>query len=230
MNYAYPLLAAVAAYLIGSQSFAVIVRRVMGLNDPRTYGSKNPGATNVLRSGSKAAAVVTLLLDAAKGWLPVALVRWFGEPYGLGDGTVALVALGAFLGHLYPVFFRFQGGKGVATALGVLVGIDWLLGLATAATWLIIAFFFRYSSLASLAAALFAPVYYLMAGGVAWSMDKRILAAISVMAMLLFWRHRENIQRLIAGTESRLGSKKAKPAEGEESAKAKPKAKAKAKH
>ena len=158
MNYAYPLLAAVAAYLIGSLSFAVIVSRVMGLNDPRTYGSKNPGATNVLRSGSKAAAVVTLRLDAAKGWLPVALVRWFGEPYGLGDGTVALVALGAFLGHLYPVFFRFQGGKGVATALGVLVGIDWLLGLATAATWLIIAFFFRYSSLASLAAALFAPV------------------------------------------------------------------------
>ena len=208
MNYAYPLLAAVAAYLIGSLSFAVIVSRVMGLNDPRTYGSKNPGATNVLRSGSKAAAVVTLLLDAAKGWLPVALVRWFGEPYGLGDGTVALVALGAFLGHLYPVFFRFQGGKGVATALGVLVGIDWLLGLATAATWLIIAFFFRYSSLASLAAALFAPVYYLMAGGVAWSMDKRILAAISVMAMLLFWRHRENIQRLIEGKESRLGSKK----------------------
>ena len=193
MNYAYPLLAAIAAYLIGSLSFAVIVSRVMGLNDPRTYGSKNPGATNVLRSGSKAAAVVTLLLDAAKGWLPVALVRWFGEPYGLGDGTVALVALGAFLGHLYPVFFRFQGGKGVATALGVLVGIDWLLGLATAATWLIIAFFFRYSSLASLAAALFAPVYYLMAGGVAWYMDKRILAAISVMAMLLFWRHRENI-------------------------------------
>ena len=188
MNYAYPLLAAIAAYLIGSLSFAVIVSRVMGLNDPRTYGSKNPGATNVLRSGSKAAAVVTLLLDAAKGWLPV--------------------ALGAFLGHLYPVFFRFQGGKGVATALGVLVGIDWLLGLATAATWLIIAFFFRYSSLASLAAALFAPVYYLMAGGVAWSMDKRILAAISVMAMLLFWRHRENIQRLIEGKESRLGSKK----------------------
>ena len=212
MNYAYPLLAAIAAYLIGSLSFAVIVSRVMGLNDPRTYGSKNPGATNVLRSGSKAAAVVTLLLDAAKGWLPVALVRWFGEPYGLGDGTVALVALGAFLGHLYPVFFRFQGGKGVATALGVLVGIDWLLGLATAATWLIIAFFFRYSSLASLAAALFAPVYYLMAGGVAWYMDKRILAAISVMAMLLFWRHRENIQRLIEGKESRLGSKKAAPA------------------
>ena len=208
LDYAYPLLAAVAAYLIGSLSFAVIVSRAMGLNDPRTYGSKNPGATNVLRSGSKAAAVVTLLLDAAKGWLPVALVRWFGEPFGLGDGTVALVALAAFLGHLYPVFFRFEGGKGVATALGVLLGIDWLLGLATAATWLIVAFYFRYSSLASLASAVFAPAYYLMAGGVAWTMDKRILASICVMAMLLVWRHKENIGRLIEGKESRLGSKK----------------------
>ena len=145
----------------GSLSFAVIVSRVMGLNDPRTYGSKNPGATNVLRSGTKAAAIVTLLLDAAKGWLPVVLVSWFGKPYGLDDGTVALVGLAAFLGHLYPVFFRFEGGKGVATALGVLFGISWLLGLATALTWLIIAFFFRYSSLASLVAAVFAPVYYL---------------------------------------------------------------------
>ena len=208
LDYAYPLLAAVAAYLIGSLSFAVIVSRAMGLNDPRTYGSKNPGATNVLRSGSKAAAVVTLLLDAAKGWLPVALVRWFGEPFGLGDGTVALVALAAFLGHLYPVFFRFEGGKGVATALGVLLGIDWLLGLATAATWLIVAFYFRYSSLASLASAVFAPAYYLMAGGVASTMDKRILASICVMARLLVWRHKENIGRLIEGKESRLGSKK----------------------
>lgn len=208
MDYAYPLLAAVAAYLIGSLSFAVIVSRVMGLNDPRTYGSKNPGATNVLRSGSKAAAVVTLLLDAAKGWLPVALVRWFGDAYGLGDGTVALVALGAFLGHLYPVFFRFEGGKGVATALGVLFGIDWLLGLATAVTWLIIAFFFRYSSLASLVSAIFAPAYYVMAAGVAWYMDKRILASMCVMAMLLAWRHKDNIHRLIEGKESRLGSKK----------------------
>lgn len=208
MDYAYPLLAAVAAYLIGSLSFAVIVSRVMGLNDPRTYGSKNPGATNVLRSGSKAAAVATLLLDGAKGWLPVALVRWFGEAYGLGDGTVALVGLGAFLGHLYPVFFRFEGGKGVATALGVLFGIDWVLGLATAATWLIIAFFFRYSSLASVASAVFAPVYYLMAGGVVWYVDKQILAGICVMAMLLVWRHKDNIRRLIEGKESRLGSKK----------------------
>jgi glycerol-3-phosphate acyltransferase PlsY len=203
-----PILAAVAAYLIGSLSFAVIVSRVMGLNDPRTFGSKNPGATNVLRSGSKAAAVATLLLDAAKGWLPVVLVQWFGKPYGLGDGTVALVGLAAFLGHLYPVFFKFEGGKGVATALGVLLGISGWLGLAAALTWLIIAFFFRYSSLASLAAAAFAPVYYLFGDRIVWYAEKSITLAIFVMGLFLAWRHRENINRLIAGTESKLGAKK----------------------
>src|SRR2546427_71487 len=144
----------------------------MGLNDPRTYGSGNPGATNVLRSGSKAAAAVTLLLDAAKGWLPVALVQWFGSRFGLGDGTVAMVALAAFLGHLYPVFFRFKGGKGVATALGVLLGISVWLGLAVALTWLIIAVFFRYSSLAALVASVFAPVYYLLCSGVVWYAER----------------------------------------------------------
>lgn len=205
----YPLLATLAAYLVGSLSFAVIVSRVMGLNDPRTYGSKNPGATNVLRSGSKPAAVVTLLLDAFKGWLPVMLVNWYGEPYGLGGGTVAMVGLAAFLGHLFPVFFRFVGGKGVATALGVLLGISWILGLATGATWLIIAYFFRYSSLASLVAALFAPVYYLFGGGSAWIMDKSILLTTVVMSALLIWRHAENITRLVKGTESKLGAKKA---------------------
>lgn len=208
MNALYPLLATVAAYLIGSLSFAVIVSRAMGLNDPRTYGSGNPGATNVLRSGSKAAAAVTLLLDAAKGWLPVALVQWFGSRFGLGDGTVAMVALAAFLGHLYPVFFRFKGGKGVATALGVLLGISGWLGLAVAATWLIIAVFFRYSSLAALIASVFAPVYYLMCSGVVWYAETPIAAAIVAMAALLIWRHRENIQRLMAGKESKLGSKK----------------------
>ena len=208
MTAVYPVLATVAAYLLGSLSFAVIVTRVMGLSDPRTYGSKNPGATNVLRSGSKAAAIVTLLLDAMKGWLPVALVMWFGHPYGLEDGTVALVGLAAFLGHLWPVFFRFQGGKGVATALGVLVGISGWLGLATAATWLIIAFFFRYSSLASLVAAVFAPFFYVLGGGVAWYTDARVGMAIAVMSGLLAWRHKENIQRLLQGKESRLGSKK----------------------
>ncbi len=204
----YPMLAVVAAYLVGSLSFAVIVSRTMGLNDPRTYGSKNPGATNVLRSGSKAAAIVTLLLDAFKGWLPVMLVKWFGQPYGLGDGTVALVGLAAFLGHLFPVFFRFAGGKGVATALGVLLATSWMLGLATGATWLIIAYFFRYSSLASLVAALFAPVYYVFGGGVVWPLDKSIVFSTAVMSLLLIWRHAENISRLVKGTESKLGSKK----------------------
>ena len=204
----YPVLAVIAAYLAGSLSFAVIVSRSMGLNDPRTYGSKNPGATNVLRSGSKAAAVATLLLDALKGWLPVVLVKWFGSPYGLGDGTVAMVGLAAFLGHLFPVFFRFVGGKGVATALGVLVGISWMLGLATGGTWLIIAYFFRYSSLASLVASLFAPVYYVFGGGVVWPLDKSIVLTTVIMSGLLIWRHAENVTRLIKGTESKLGSKK----------------------
>ena len=204
----YPILATLLAYLIGSLSFAVIVSRVMGLNDPRTYGSKNPGATNVLRSGSKAAAVVTLLLDALKGWLPVAAVQWWGAPYGLGEGTVALVGLAAFLGHLFPVFFRFVGGKGVATALGVLVGVSGWLGLAVGLTWLIIAYFFRYSSLASLVAALFAPAYYAFGNQVAWAMDKAVLMSIAVMSLLLIWRHAENISRLVQGKESKLGQKK----------------------
>ncbi len=203
-----PYAATLAGYLIGSLSFAVIVSRVMGLNDPRTYGSKNPGATNVLRSGSKAAAVVTLLLDALKGWLPVVLVRWFGQPYGLEEGTAAAVGLAAFLGHLFPVFFRFQGGKGVATALGVLLAFNWILGLAVAASWLIVAFFFRYSSLASLVAAVFAPVYYLFGDGVVWRLNKPMMLAICVMTFLLIWRHALNISRLVKGTESRLGGKK----------------------
>jgi len=208
-NALFPLLATLAGYLVGSLSFAVIVSRVMGLHDPRTYGSKNPGATNVLRSGNKVAAVVTLLLDGAKGWLPVMLVAWYGKPYGLLDGTMATVGLAAFLGHLFPVFFRFQGGKGVATALGVLLGFNWILGLAVAASWLIVAFFFRYSSLASIVAAVFAPVYYIFGDGVAWYLDKSVLLAIVVMALLLLWRHVLNINRLLKGTESRLGAKKA---------------------
>ena len=206
-----PVAAALLGYLVGSLSFAVIVSRAMGLNDPRTYGSKNPGATNVLRSGSKAAAVVTLVLDAAKGWLPVALVQWFGQQYGLGEGTMAMAGLAAFVGHLYPVFFRFVGGKGVATALGVLLGISPLLGLAVAVTWLAMAWFFRYSSLASLTAAVAAPTYYVLADGQAWYLDKSVLLSLSVMSLLLMYRHAENIGRLARGTESRLGGKKAKP-------------------
>lgn len=204
----YPVLATVAAYLVGSLSFAVIVSRAMGLNDPRTFGSKNPGATNVLRSGSKIAAIVTLLLDAAKGWLPIMLVKWYGNPYGLDDGTVAMVGLAAFVGHLYPVFFKFVGGKGVATALGVLVGVHWALGLAAGVTWLLMALVFRFSSLASLAAAVLAPVYYIFGDGFIWPTSKEILLATAVMSMLLIYRHAENISRLAKGTESRLGKKK----------------------
>ncbi len=204
----WSLLALLAAYLVGSLSFAVIVSRMMGLADPRSYGSGNPGATNVLRSGSKAAAIVTLLLDAVKGWLPVMLIKWFGEPFGLGEGTQALAGLAAFAGHLWPVFFGFAGGKGVATAAGVLLAFEPWLGVATLASWLIIAFFFRYSSLASMVAALFAPAYYLLGDGVGWQASGAKALAMLAMSLLLIWRHRENIGRLLAGKESKLGAKK----------------------
>ncbi|GAA4348799.1 glycerol-3-phosphate 1-O-acyltransferase PlsY [Variovorax defluvii] len=200
-------IAIVLSYLLGSLSFAVIVSRALGMADPRSYGSKNPGATNVLRSGNKGAALATLLLDAVKGWLPVFLIHRLGDAWGLGAGTAALAGLAAFLGHLYPVFFGFQGGKGVATAAGALLGIEPLLGLATGLTWLIIAFFFRYSSLASIVAAFFAPAYYLIGGGIAWTLRREVLLALIAISLLLVWRHRENIRRLLAGTESRLGSK-----------------------
>jgi glycerol-3-phosphate acyltransferase PlsY len=202
-----PLLAVLAGYLIGSLSFAVIVSRVMGLSDPRTFGSKNPGATNVLRSGSKAAAILTLLLDAAKGCLPVLLVKWYGPAYGLGDGTLALVGLAAFLGHVFPVFFRFAGGKGVATALGVLMGFSGWLGLATVVIWLLMAVVFRYSSLASITAALLVPVVYVLGDGGLWIMSKSVALCVAVMSLFLLYRHAENINRLIKGTESKLGKK-----------------------
>jgi glycerol-3-phosphate acyltransferase PlsY len=212
LDYAYSFGAVLLAYLLGSLSFAVIVSKAMGLKDPRSFGSKNPGATNVLRSGSKVAAVATLLLDGLKGWLPVVLVKWLGSDYGLGDGTVAAAGLAAFLGHLYPVFFQFKGGKGVATAAGVLLGISWPLGLATLATWLIVAFFSRYSSLASLAAAVFAPLFYLLGDRGAWYVDKSIMAMLVAISALLLYRHRENINKLLKGTESKLGaSRSAKP-------------------
>ncbi len=207
METLWSLLAALVAYLIGSLSFAVIVSKVMGLQDPRSYGSKNPGATNVLRSGSKVAAIVTLLLDAAKGWLPVMLVKWYGPQYGLGEGTQALVGLAAFLGHLYPVFFGFAGGKGVATAVGVLLAFEPWLGVAALATWIIIVVFFRYSSLASIVAAVFAPAYYLLGDGVAWEAVGTKALAMALMAILLLYRHGANISRLMAGTETKLGGK-----------------------
>lgn len=205
MEYVYSAAAVLLAYLVGSLSFAVIVSRLMGLKDPRTYGSNNPGATNVLRSGNKAAAVATLLLDGLKGWLPIMLVKWFGKDFGLGDGTVALVGFAAFLGHLFPVFFGFRGGKGVATAAGVLLGFEWVLGVATLATWLIVAFFTRYSSLAAMASAAFAPVFYLLGDRVVWYSEKSILLAIFMMGLLMVFTHKDNINRLVKGTESRLG-------------------------
>jgi acyl phosphate:glycerol-3-phosphate acyltransferase len=194
-------------YLAGSLSFAVIVSRIMGLADPRSYGSGNPGATNVLRSGSRIAAVITLALDALKGYLPVLLAFIAAEHHGWwGHGVVAATGLAAFLGHLWPLFFKFKGGKGVATAAGVLLAFNPWLGLATLLTWAIVAAFFRYSSLASLAAAAFAPFYQLLI----WDADGYALAIV-VMSLLLVWRHEGNIRKLLAGTESKLGQKKAKP-------------------
>jgi glycerol-3-phosphate acyltransferase PlsY len=209
MNVLMPVAVLVASYLVGSLSFAVIVSRLMGLNDPRSYGSKNPGATNVLRSGSKKAAILTLLLDAFKGWLPVALVLAYGPEYGAGAGLAALAGLAAFLGHLYPVFFGFAGGKGVATAVGVVVGVNGSLALAVVLSFAIVLFFSRYVSLASMVAAVFAPVFYLFGDGVAWQASLPEVMSLAVMALLLVWRHRENIHRLMAGTESQLGKKKA---------------------
>ncbi len=198
------LLSVLGAYLLGSISFAVVVSKLFGLADPRSYGSMNPGATNVLRSGNKAAAVLTLVGDGAKGWLAVWLAQQYGAQYGLDASDIALVALAVFVGHLWPVFFRFVGGKGVATALGVLLGLNPWLGLATLATWLIIAYAFRYSSLAALVAALFAPFYY----GFMFGTDV-ILLAVLAMSYLLVYRHKANIGKLIAGKESRIGGKKA---------------------
>ena len=175
LNTVAPLAALLAGYLMGSLSFAVLVSRWMGLADPRSYGSGNPGATNVLRSGNKWAAVLTLVFDALKGYVPVALALWARQKLGWSDAVVALVGLAAFLGHLWPVFFKFQGGKGVATAAGVLLALNPLLGMATLATWIIIAAFFRYSSLASLAAAVFAPFYDLLI----WGGGEEMVALVS---------------------------------------------------
>jgi acyl phosphate:glycerol-3-phosphate acyltransferase len=192
--------AILAAYCLGSISFAIVVSWLLRLPDPRTYGSKNPGATNVLRTGRKAAAVLTLAGDAGKGWLAVWLASFFTP-------ALALAGLAAFLGHLFPVLHRFRGGKGVATAAGVLFGLDWRIGLGTVVTWLVIAACLRYSSLASLVAALFAPLATALVLG--W--ESAII--VGVMAALLFWRHKGNISRLLAGAEPRLGEKKPTPSD-----------------
>ena len=197
------VLAIGAAYLIGSIPFAVIVSRVMGLADPRTYGSGNPGATNVLRSGSRGAAVLTLLGDGFKGWLAVWLALRFGARFGVADFGAALVAIAVVLGHLYPIFLRFRGGKGIATAAGVIIALNPWLALATVITWVIVAVFFRYSSLASIAAAIFAPFY----SAFGWGFDARFVALV-VIAGFTVYRHRVNIRHLLAGTERRIGDAK----------------------
>lgn len=204
MTLLYALVAVALAYLAGSIPFAVLTSRAFGLADPRSYGSGNPGATNVLRSGNKLAALLTLLGDAAKGWVAVwAAQRWGGD-WGLGEGTVALVAIAVFLGHLYPVFLRFKGGKGVATAAGVLLALSPWLGLAVLVVWLLVAVFFRYSSLAAIVACGFAPLFYAMV----WGFDPAFVA-VTVVAGFTVWRHRANIEKLMAGKESRIGQKAA---------------------
>jgi glycerol-3-phosphate acyltransferase PlsY len=198
------------AYLIGSISFAVVVSKCMRLPDPYSYGSGNPGATNVLRTGNKRAAVFTLLGDALKGWLAVTVARYVLGDALLMQGTATWILCGVviavFLGHLYPLFHGFKGGKGVATACGILFGINLFLGLATLATWLIVAFFLRYSSLAALAAAVFGPIYFVFLFGF-----QPMAIALSVVCALLIWRHRSNILNLMNGTETRIGKKKTPP-------------------
>ena len=193
------------AYALGSISFAVVVSKAMGLPDPYTHGSKNPGATNVLRTGNKLAAVLTLLGDAAKGWVAVTIARAvLGDPASESNNMLlGLVTIAVFLGHLYPIFHGFKGGKGVATAAGILFAISWVLGLATLGTWLIVAFFMRYSSLAALCAAVFAPLYFSFLFGV-----QPMSFAILIMSLLLIYRHRSNIRNLMNGTETRLAKRK----------------------
>ena len=205
MSFSMPsLVALLLAYLIGSISFAVLVSRAMGLSDPRSYGSGNPGATNVLRSGNKLAAILTLVGDAAKGAVAVLLAQAFAARFGFTGLVITCAGLAAFIGHLYPVFHRFQGGKGVATAAGVLLALSPALGLCTLGTWLLVAAITRYSSLAALLAAVFAPLF-------AWWLfgADAVIVPIAIMSGLLIWRHRQNIAKLAAGTESRIGKKKA---------------------
>lgn len=192
----------VAAYLIGSLSFAVIVSKAFGLADPRSFGSKNPGATNVLRTGKKLAAALTLLGDAAKGWLAVFLAFRLGPAYGVGEAGIAAVALAVFIGHVFPVFFGFHGGKGVATALGILLALNPWLGLAVLATWLLATWLWKTSSLSALVAAGFAPLYgFALLGSGYYSL------AILLLSLLLVWRHQSNIRNLLSGQETRIGKK-----------------------
>lgn len=189
-----------AAYLIGSISFAVLTSKVFGLPDPRTFGSKNPGATNVLRTGKKLAAAVTLLGDGAKGWLAVFLALRLAPVYGLDETAVAASAIAVFLGHVYPIFFGFHGGKGVATVLGILLALNPWLGLAALATWLLAAYMWRISSLSALIAALFTPFYSWL-----WLKSGTLVAAVAALSLLLMWRHKSNIRNLLSGKERAIG-------------------------
>jgi len=202
MELMYALAAIFVAYLLGSVSFAVVVSKAMGLPNPYTYGSGNPGATNVLRTGNKKAAILTLVGDCLKGFIALIISKYlFGDHPEL-QWAIPLVAIAVFLGHVYPIFHRFQGGKGVATAAGILLGINWILGLAALSTWLIVAFFFRYSSLAALATAIFAPLYCFFLFG-----SQRICLSVLFIGVILIWRHRANITKLLNGTEGKIGQK-----------------------
>jgi acyl phosphate:glycerol-3-phosphate acyltransferase len=194
---------AILAYLLGSIPFALVTSRLFGLSDPRTYGSGNPGATNVLRSGNRLAALITLLGDVAKGWLAVFLVQQFGPAYGAQSQDAAIAGFAAFFGHLHPIFLNFRGGKGVATAAGVLFGFSLWLGLAVLAVWLGVVWFFRYSSLGAIAAAVTAPLFAMALLGYGDT-----VTAVFCIALLLYWRHSENLQRIRAGTEPKIGEKK----------------------
>lgn len=203
----FVLVSVLLSYVLGSISFAVVVSRIMKLRDPRTFGSRNPGATNVLRSGNKTAAILTLLGDTAKGWAAVYGSLWLADTLDLTTSVVPLCAIAVFVGHAYPVFLKFRGGKGVATALGVLLGLNPWLALATAATWLIVAYASRYSSLAAIVAAIFAPLYFILGGNVAWPVNRGYAIAITVISVMLLFRHQANISRLMRGKESKIGHK-----------------------
>jgi len=204
----YAIALIIGAYLLGSVSFAVLVSKLMGLPNPHSYGSKNPGATNVLRTGNKKAAILTLLGDSLKGFVAVMLAKWILQEQAEPAWFIGGVALAVFLGHVFPIWHGFQGGKGVATAAGVLFGIHWALGLAALSTWLIMAFFFRYSSLAALTTAIFAPLFAYLMFFLQQTISQISCIAVLMIGVVLIWRHQSNIQKLMNGTEGKIGSKK----------------------
>ena len=204
----YAIALIIGAYLLGSVSFAVLVSKLMGLPNPHSYGSKNPGATNVLRTGNKKAAILTLLGDSLKGFVAVMLAKWILQEQAEPAWFIGGVALAVFLGHVLPIWHGFEGGKGVATAAGVLFGIHWALGLAALSTWLIMAFFFRYSSLAALTTAIFAPLFAYLMFFLQQTISQISCIAVLMIGIVLIWRHQSNIQKLMNGSEGKIGQKK----------------------